>query len=104
MAFTLKVSPDELKAAANKINSEIADLKAGWGQLAQTVLHAKGYWSGEAGYAHQKQFQQYGQDVERIIARLRKHPDDLMAMAGLYEATETEAAEKTQELTGNVIF
>lgn len=101
--ITLKVSPSELKSKAEEIQNQISNFESAWNQIAQIIGNSKGYWTGEAGNAHQKQFEQYKNDVERITKRLHEHPVDLLKMAGVYEESERQAVEKIQTLSGNVI-
>lgn len=101
--ITLKVSPSELKSKAEEIQNQINSFEIAWNRIVQLINNSKGYWVGDAGNAHQKQFEQYKNDVERIIKRLHEHPDDLLKMAGVYEESERRAVEKTQTLSGNVI-
>lgn len=101
--ITLKVSPNELKAKANEIQDQIRSFESAWRRIEQIINNSKGYWVGDAGNAHQKQFQQCRNDAERIMRRLYEHPTDLIKMAGLYEESEKKAVEKIQQLSGDVI-
>lgn len=103
MAITLKVSPDELKIKAEEIKGQIKNFESDWQQADRILQNSKRYWTGDAGNAHQKQFSQYKQDVERIIKRLYEHPTDLLQMAQIYEEGEQEAVETAQLLSGDVI-
>lgn len=100
---TLKVSPKELKAKAAEIQSQIKSFEKNWEQLSRIIKNTKGYWMGEAGEAHQQQFERYAEDVERIVKRLGEHPEDLLKMADIYEDSEKQAIRKAQQLSGDVI-
>lgn len=104
MEITLKVSPDQLKNAAEEIQNQITAFETKLKQMVQVIQGSKGYWTGDASAAHQKAFESLKEDVELVIRRLREHPDDLLKMAGLYEEAEKQAVEKSQALSGDVIF
>ncbi len=101
--ITLKVTPSELKSKAEEIQNQISNFESAWNQIVQIINNSKGYWIGDSGNAHQKQFAQYKNDVERIIKRLNEHPIDLLKMAGVYEASEKRAVEKTQALSSDIV-
>lgn len=102
--ITLKVSPRELKAKAEEIQNQIKGFQSSWEQASYVIQNTKGYWIGDAGNAHQKQFEQYKEDVERIIRRLQEHPEDLLKMADLYEQAEEQAVIKSEKLSGDIII
>lgn len=101
--ITLKVTPEEIKSKAQQIQGQIERFEAAWSNMAQLVGSSRGYWEGEAGNLHQKQFRLYQEDVERIVRRLKEHPVDLLKMAEIYEESESKVQEKIRELSGDVI-
>ena len=102
--INLKVSPDILKAKAQEIRNEISRFEADWNQLLQIVQNTKGYWAGDASTAHQNQIKNYQDEFERIIKRLKEHPDDLLKMANIYEKSEQTAEKISQILPNDVII
>lgn len=100
----LKVDPATLKTKAQEVQGQIDTFEKKWNQMAGVIEKTKGYWVGEASNLHQKQYEEYKADVERIIKMLKEHPVDLMKMAGVYEEHEAKAVALAQSLSGDVIF
>ena len=58
------------------------------------VKNTERYWIGEAGNEHRNVFLEERDDIDQILLRLKEHPTDLLAIAGVAE----QAAEKTKEI------
>lgn len=102
--IVLKVSTDELKAKAQDVQNQIDTFEAQWKALSDIVRKTRGYWVGEASNAHQKHLNEYQDDVEKILKRLREHPVDLLKMANVYDETEKKAAAIAMSLPEDVII
>ncbi len=98
MGITLKVSPDQLKKAAEEIQDQIDAFESEFRQLVQVIQNSKEYWTGDASAAHQKVFESCREDAERVIRKLKEHPKDLLEMKDVYIKTEKQAVEKSREL------
>lgn len=103
-SIDLKVSPDTLKSKAQEIQSQISRFESYWNQLDQIVRNTKGYWIGDASNSHQRQMRDYEEDVRRLVLRLKKHPSDLLKMAGIYEKVEETVEKTANTLPGDVII
>jgi WXG100 family type VII secretion target len=101
--INLKVSTDDLVQKAQEIEEEISKFESYWNQLLQIVQNSKGYWVGDASNYHQKQIKNYQEDVNRIIKRLKEHPEDLLKMADVYEKSEEMVVKIAQSLPGDAI-
>jgi WXG100 family type VII secretion target len=104
MQIKLKVDPATLKAKAQEVQGQINTFEKNWNQMAGIIQKTKGYWVGEASNLHQKHYEEYKEDVEKILKMLKEHPVDLMKMAGVYEEHEAKAVALTQSLSGDVII
>ncbi len=100
----LKVTPAELKAKAGEITSEINRIEQDFQKIAQAVSTSRGYWEGDASQAHQNYYTSYQDEIASVIAKLKEHPEDLLKMAGIYEATENQAVQTSQMLSQDVII
>ncbi|MDO4555391.1 MAG: WXG100 family type VII secretion target [Lachnospiraceae bacterium] len=100
----LKVTPDRLKEKSQEITNQINRFESYWKQLSQLVKNSKSYWVGDASNSHQKQLSDYTTDVERIIKRLREHPEELLEMAEIYEEAEEKAQSIASALPDDVII
>lgn len=101
--FMLKVTPEQLKSKAGEIQKQINSFENSWNQITQIIQNSKGYWVGDASNAHQKAYKDCQNDVQRIIKRLKEHPQDLMEMAGVYESSEQTAVSLAQALPADII-
>lgn len=102
--IVLKVNPDSLKAKAQEIEGQINRMESYWRQMSQLIQNSKGYWVGDASESHQKYKREVEEDVQKVIKRMREHPEDLLKMADLYEKTESNVVGLTQTLPDDVII
>lgn len=102
--IVVKVSTDELKAKAQDVQNQVDAFEKQWETLSEIVRKTKGYWVGEASNAHQKQLNEYKDDVHKIIKRLREHPVDLLKMANVYDEAEKKAVAVAMALPEDAII
>lgn len=98
MIGTLKVSPEEMQAAASELSGYVSTMNECFQQMKNTMNQSASYWVGEAGNAHRKLYQDQVQKTEEIIARYTEHVRDLNTMAGVYSEAEAQAEAKADEL------
>lgn len=98
MIGTLKVSPEEMAAAASELSGYISKMSESFNQMKNTMAQSEGYWVGEAGEAHRKLYLDQVAKTEEIISRYTEHVRDLNTMAGVYTEAETTAQNKADEL------
>lgn len=100
----LKVSLEELRQKAAQIEGQIANAERNWQNLCEVVNASRHYWEGEAADSRRRLFEEAKQDVDTVIARLKKHPSNLLEMAGVYQDAEAKAADLVQSLPDNAIL
>lgn len=98
MIGTLKVSPEEMQAAASELSGYVSTMNECFQQMKNTMDQTAIYWVGEAGNAHRDLYQAQVQKTEEIIARYNEHVRDLNTMAGVYAEAEAQAEEAADEL------
>lgn len=98
MIGTLKVSPEEMQAAASELSGYVSTMNECFQQMKNTMSQTASYWVGEAGNAHRALYQEQVQKTEEIIARYTEHVRDLNTMAGVYSEAESQAEAKADEL------
>ncbi len=103
MAIRLKVSTDTMISKANEITGQITTVERNWTKMKNLVKNTKIYWQGEASEAHQKSFQQIEESGDRLLRRLKEHPDDLLKMADVYIETEKAVESRAFSLPQNII-
>lgn len=95
---TLKVSPEEMQAAASELSGYVSAMSESFQRMKNTMTQSATYWVGEAGDAHRQRYQDQVAAIEEIIARYTEHIVDLNAMAGVYSEAEAQAQAKAEEL------
>lgn len=98
MIGTLKVSPEEMQAAASELSGYVSAMNAYFTQMKNTMAQSQSYWVGEAGDAHRQLYQEQVAQTEEIISRYTEHVRDLNAMAGVYIEAEHSAQAAADEL------
>ncbi|MBQ6839677.1 MAG: WXG100 family type VII secretion target [Oscillospiraceae bacterium] len=98
MIGTLKVSPEEMIAAASELSGYVSNMNECFNQMKNTMSQTESYWVGEAGEAHRQLYLEQVEKTEEIIARYTEHVRDLNAMAGVYAEAESTAQAKAEEL------
>ena len=99
----LKVSPDVLKSKAQEITTQINKVQSDWNKISSLIENSKTYWEGDASNVHRKSKKNLEDDVDRIIKRLKEHPSDLLAMAGVYIDAEQKATQIANSLPDDII-
>lgn len=100
----LKVSPDELRHAADQIEGQIAAIQRNWNNLCEVVGASRHYWQGDAADYGRRLFEETKQEVLEACGRLKEHPSNLLEMAGIYADAQTKAAEIIRSLPDNAIL
>lgn len=98
MIGTLKVSPEEMQAAAAELSGYISNMNECFEAMKRTMDSSDSYWMGEAGNAHRQLYNSQIATIEEIIARYTEHVTDLNTMAGVYSQAEATAQAKADEL------
>lgn len=101
--ITIKVEPDVLKAKAASLDSRISTVEKELKSIADRIDASKNDWAGEAGTMHRRKFMALQGEMVRVISGLKKHPENLLTMAGLYSVTESGLRDMAGQLSGSVI-
>lgn len=103
MEGTLRVTPEQLEAAATEFSSKgttVANLTT---QMTQLVEGLASSWEGEAATAYVTKFRQLDDDIQKMIRMVQEHASDLNEMARVYREAETVNTEEISALAGDVI-
>lgn len=103
MIGTLKVTPEEMQAAASELSGYVSTMNECFQQMKSTMEQTAGYWVGEAGNAHRQMYQEQVAKTEEIIARYTEHVRDLNTMAGVYTEAEHTAQTTAEELPMSIL-
>jgi len=90
MAYTLKVTPEQLLSAASQFESTSNNIKAQTSNMTNLVSQISGsVWSGEAATAYKNKFRALDDDISRMITTINKEVvQDLKTIAQQYKTTE----------------
>lgn len=99
----LNVSIATLSKEAEIISTQIKEIEKNWNLLSNIIDKMKTYWEGEASNKNTKLFSVEKTDMEKVIKKLKEHPTDLYAMAGVYEDAEKKAKNLSNALPSDVI-
>lgn len=103
MIGTLKVSPEEMQAAASELSGYVSAMNDCFQDMKSIMQRSSSYWVGEAGDAHRELYQQQVEMTEQIVARYTEHVRDLNTMAGVYSEAEASAEAAAEELPQSIL-
>lgn len=81
---TIKVRPADLRQKAAEVSDRIEKVTALFAEAERLVQSTRGYWIGEAGEAHRREYLEQRDNITEILRRLRVHPTDLLKISGNY--------------------
>lgn len=99
----LLVTPEQLNIKAGEVEKYVANMRTRFENMKTLVEKSSGYWVGEAGDRHRKNYDEQKEPIDTILRRLSEHPRDLRAIAQTYTAVELKAQEIAVDLPGNVL-
>lgn len=100
----LKVSPEDMKKKAEKIQAEIDTMRKNWNRIDEIIGKSRSYWEGAASLKHKHHKSKLEDDWSYILNRLKEHPEDLLKMAGVYEKSTQKAKKLANVLPKDVIY
>lgn len=104
MANVIRVTPEELKAAAGRLDEKSTEIKTLTTSMTQTVMALTGrIWSGEAQNQYVTRFKGLEEDILRLTKLLQDHVTHLNTIAAEYQTTETRNLEEASNLSSQVI-
>ena len=74
------------------------------GEMMNLAKGLSGIWQGEAANAYISKFSGLEDDMQKMVAMINEHVDDLQSMATNYESAESEALQATEVLSSDVII
>lgn len=99
----LRVTPQVLQNTAAEFSTnggEIANLTQ---QMTDLVNSLSGFWTGEAAEAFKAKFTGLADDIQKLIAMVKEHAQDLTDMADVYLKAEVSNEELIANLSSDVI-
>lgn len=103
MGIVLKVEPEKLVNMADDIEQQLKQIEDQFKQIGENVRKTQGFWEGDASDVHKKQYDALEPEMQEILTKLKKRPEELLKMAELYKETETQTKETAMSLADDVI-
>lgn len=101
--FILKVSPEEMIAQAERVKAGVDNVARQFEAVGERVRGSVSYWEGVSSSRHVVRFDKIREKYETLAKCLRKRPDDLLKMAGLYNENEQSVTEASEALPGSIL-
>lgn len=99
----IKVSSQTLREYATGIDTEIGLIEADINAIEQIILAMPSYWRGDANAKHGSDSQEVNTVGKNLITELKKAPEDMLTIAGLYEAESETIASEVLTLPTDII-
>ena len=104
MEGILRVTPEDLDAAASEFSSKASAIGNLTNEMTNTVESLSSVWEGEASSSYVAKFRQLDDDIQKMIRMVQEHSNDLQAMAKAYRDTENDIiSSDIADLPGDVI-
>ncbi len=104
-AVELLVTPEILHQKATDVENYVRVMQQRFETMKTLVEKSSGYWEGDAGDMHRKNYEEQLENIEFVLKRLNEHPIDLRAIAQKYSETELKVEETIiQALPGDVLL
>ena len=95
--MTIRVSTEELAAAADEVQGSLNDLRNRFSSIEASVNRSSSYWQGEAAEKHRRVYREMKENLD-------EHVTDLKAMTQIYSESETQIQELSRDLPADVIL
>lgn len=99
----IKVKTEELVAKADSVTNYIGKVSTSFESIAAIIKRTENYWIGDAGDLHRKIYNDEKANIEEMFRKMKEHPKDLKAIAGVYTEAENTITNIANELPGDLI-
>lgn len=100
---TLRVSAKDLISTSESFRGNGSQVASLTGEMMNLAKGLSGIWQGEASNAFITKFSGLEDDMQKMVAMINEHVDDLQSMAANYDSAESEALQATEILSSDVI-
>ena len=103
-AAVIRVTPEELKASAARMEEFAGQVKNQTQQMIEIVTSLTGrIWSGEAETQYVTKFNGLNDDIAKLVELIKKNSQNLYAISNEYQTTENTNRESAATLVSDVI-
>ena len=103
MGVEIKVTTQELRNAAANIRNITERIQNLYARISEAALKFPAQWEGEAETMHRQKLTAALDRAKKAGDELKKRPDRLLVITGVYEQTEQQNIGSAQTLDSNVI-
>lgn len=103
MGVEIKVTTQELRNAAANIRNITERIQNLYARISEEALKFPAQWEGEAETMHRQRLTAVLERAKKAGDELKKRPDRLLVITGVYEQTEQQNIGSAQTLDSNVI-
>lgn len=97
-AFTLKVTPEDLKGKAQEISTQISSMRSSLDSMLSLAAKTVQYWTGDAADVHRELFESVRPLMEDVLNRYTEHNASLEQIADRYIETENQIVQDSESL------
>ena len=90
------VKTEQLKTAAERVRSEVRNVRKAFAQLETTVNNSSSYWQGKGNQEYKQVVARKTERVNTALTAFEENAVDLEMIAGIYEETESSAVNSVQ--------
>ncbi len=99
----LKVDPKALTSTAQSIQQLTSALRRDFNVIQSRMAKTESYWIGTAGDRKRRELALQKANVDEILTRISKYPQDLFEISNTYAATETKIQNKAGALPSDFL-
>lgn len=100
----IKVSTENLQSKASAVDGLIGKMNRQYDELYRKVKSISAYWKGEAAVKSMERCEKDKELVASMLQRLKKYPEDLQKMAGIYDTGNKAVEDGASSLPFDVIL
>lgn len=100
---TLRVSAKDLINTSESFRGSGTQVANLTGEMMNLAKGLSSIWQSEASNAYISKFSGLEDDMQKMVAMINEHVDDLQTMAANYDSAESEAIQATEVLSSDVI-
>ena len=99
----LTVNSDVMIEKAGEVSRAIKRMQDAFNDIEDLIRKTSGYWEGAAGDYYRNMYYGYKEEVQKILDRLKEHPEELELMANNYVDVERRNEEENSRLRNDYI-
>lgn len=100
----ITVKKQVLETRADNVEQQIQRMREHFQNISNIVYGSRSYWEGDANDAHCREFAEYRDEIEEVLARFMENVTDLRKIAGVYQQAEIQAVDLAEDLPVDILI